>query len=96
MSIAPGLALSFPRPRIVAILPAFNEEDVIESVIRHYLDDGVEVYLIDNCSTDGTAEIASQFLGNGVIRVERFPDDSGGSERARKEYMWGEILRRNE
>jgi Glycosyl transferase family 2/SEC-C motif len=96
MSIAPGLALSFRRPRIVAILPAFNEEDVIESVIRHYLDDGVEVYLIDNCSTDGTAEIASQFLGSGVIRVERFPDDVGGSERARKEYMWGEILRRNE
>jgi hypothetical protein len=96
MSIAPGLALSFPLPRIVAILPAYNEADVIESVIRHYLDDGVEVYLIDNCSTDGTAEIASRWLGNGVIRVERFPDDIGGSERARREYMWGEILRRNE
>jgi hypothetical protein len=96
MSIAPALELSFPRPRIVAIMPAYNEADVIESVIRHYVDDGVEVYLIDNCSTDGTAEIASQWLGNGVIRVERFPDDVGGSERAKKEYMWGEILRRNE
>jgi glycosyltransferase involved in cell wall biosynthesis len=96
MSIAPALELSFPRPRIVAILPAYNEADVIDSVIRHYVEDGVEVYLIDNCSTDGTAEIASRWLGNGLIRVERFPDDVGGSARAKKEYMWGEILRRNE
>jgi hypothetical protein len=96
MSIAPALELSFPRPRIVAILPAYNEADVIDSVIRHYVEDGVEVYLIDNCSTDGTAEIASRWLGNGLIRVERFPDVVGGSARAKKEYMWGEILRRNE
>ncbi|MDX6545334.1 MAG: hypothetical protein QOG02_1108, partial [Gaiellales bacterium] len=27
MSIAPALELSFPRPRIVAILPAYNEAD---------------------------------------------------------------------
>jgi SEC-C motif-containing protein/glycosyl transferase family 2 len=96
VTFAPGIMYGFRRPRIVAILPAYNEEDVIGSVIQHYLDDGVEVYLIDNCSTDGTAEIARQWLGNGVIRIERFPDDVGGSERARKEYMWGEILRRNE
>jgi len=96
VSLAPGITYAFRRPRIVAILPAFNEEDVIGSVIQHYLDDGVEVYLIDNCSTDGTAEIARQWLGNGVIRIERFPDDVGGTERAKKEYMWGEILRRNE
>jgi len=96
VSFAPGIMYRFRFPRIVAILPAFNEEDVIASVIQHYLDDGVEVYLIDNCSTDGTAEIARQWLGNGVINVERFPDDVGGSDRAKKEYMWGEILRRNE
>jgi hypothetical protein len=96
MRLAPGITYAFRRPRIVAILPPFNEEDVIGSVIQHYVDDGVEVYLIDNCSTDGTVEIARQWLGNGVIRIERFPDDVGGSDRARKEYMWGEILRRNE
>jgi hypothetical protein len=96
VTLAPGITYGFRRPRIVAILPAYNEEDVIGSVIEHYLDDGVEVYLIDNCSTDRTVEIARRWLGSGVIAVERFPDDAGGSERARKEYMWGEILRRNE
>lgn len=96
MSVLPGLLASARRPRIVAILPAYNEEDVIASVIRDYLEDGVEVYLIDNCSTDGTVEVASEFLGQGLLRIERFPDDAGGSERAKKEYMWGEILRRNE
>jgi hypothetical protein len=44
MKLAPGITYAFPRPRIVAILPAYNEEDVIESVIRHYVEDGVEVY----------------------------------------------------
>jgi len=96
VTFAPGIMYAFRRPRIVAILPAYNEEDVIASVIRHYLEDGVEVYVIDNCSTDATAEIARQWIGSGVIGVERFPDDVGGSERAKKEYMWGEILRRNE
>lgn len=96
MSVAPGLLEAARRPRIVAILPAYNEADVIGSVIRDYVEDGVEVYLIDNCSTDGTAELAAQWLGNGLIHIERFPDDVGGSTRARKEYMWGEILRRNE
>lgn len=96
MTLAPAIMYGFKRPRIVAILPAYNEADVIGSVIRHYVEDGVEVYLIDNCSTDGTAEIAAQWLGNGLIKIERFPDDVGGNERAKKEYMWGEILRRNE
>jgi hypothetical protein len=35
------------------------------------VEDAVEVYGIDNCSTGGTAEIARQWLGNGVIKVER-------------------------
>jgi SEC-C motif/Glycosyl transferase family 2 len=96
MNVAPGLLAASRRPRIVAILPAFNEEDVIGSVIRDYVEDGVEVYLIDNCSTDGTAEVAREWLGQGLIHIERFPDDVGGPARARKEYMWGEILRRNE
>jgi hypothetical protein len=96
VNAAAGLRAGFPQPRIVAILPAFNEADVIGSVIRHYLEDGVEVYLIDNCSTDATVEVASQYLGQGLIHIERFPDDVGGSARAKKQYMWGEILRRNE
>jgi hypothetical protein len=96
VNAAAGLREGFPRPRIVAILPAFNEADVIDSVIRHYAEDGVDVYLIDNCSTDGTAEVASELLGKGLLHIERFPDDVGGTARAKKEYMWAEILRRNE
>jgi SEC-C motif-containing protein/glycosyl transferase family 2 len=96
MKLAPGLVHAFPRPRIVAILPAFNEQDVIGAVIRDYIEDGVEVYLIDNWSTDGTVDAARPFLGNGLIAIERFPADEAGRERARKQYLWAEILRRNE
>ena len=38
--------------RIVAIISAFNEGDIISQVIRHLVENGVNVYLIDNRSTD--------------------------------------------
>jgi hypothetical protein len=34
---------------------------------------GLEVYLIDNESTDGTREIASEFRGRGLIDIEKLP-----------------------
>jgi hypothetical protein len=34
---------------------------------------GLDVYVVDNWSTDATYELAKQFLGRGVIGMERFP-----------------------
>jgi hypothetical protein len=34
---------------------------------------GLEVYLIDNESTDGTREIANEFRGRGLIEIENLP-----------------------
>jgi glycosyltransferase involved in cell wall biosynthesis len=96
---------SFPRlrggelvrtPRVLAIMTAFNEGDVIHHAIGALVAEGVEVYLIDNCSTDDTVEQASAWLGRGLRHVERYPDDAGGSERTRSEYVWRELLTRVE
>jgi hypothetical protein len=84
------------RPRVAAIMTAFNEGDVIDHAIRALVEDGVDVYVIDNCSTDDTVEQAESWLGRGVLKVERFPDDAGGPDRARGEYMWRELLTRVE
>jgi hypothetical protein len=59
--------------RVVAIMHAYNEEDVIEPVIGHLAHNGVGVYLIDNWSTDSTPDRARTFEGRGLVGYERFP-----------------------
>lgn len=60
---------------IVAFMPAFNEEDIILASIQHLIKQGVEVYVLDNWSTDGTFELAQSCLGKGVLAVEHLPRD---------------------
>jgi glycosyltransferase involved in cell wall biosynthesis len=61
--------------RVVAFVPAYNEEDIIVPSLRYLIEQGVDVYLIDNWSTDSTHELASQFLGEGLLAIERFPPE---------------------
>jgi hypothetical protein len=80
--------------RALAVMPAFNEADVIFHTIGALVSEGVDVYLIDHDSTDGTADAARPWLGRGLIHIESFPDDAGFSERNRHEMVWRDILRR--
>ena len=63
--------------RVVALMTAYNEEDIIAPSLRHLFAQGCEVYLVDNWSSDRTFEVAEQFLGRGLIGIERFP--AGGA-----------------
>ncbi|MDI6827405.1 MAG: glycoside hydrolase family 99-like domain-containing protein [Armatimonadota bacterium] len=63
--------------RIIAILAAFNEGDVIYHVIRDLVEQDIEVYLLNHHSTDNTVEQASKWLGKGLIGIELFPEQSG-------------------
>jgi len=74
--------------RIVAILASYNERRFIGGCLDHLHAQGVETYLIDNCSEDETVAIAERRLGNGLIGVERFPRDGV--------YDWRALLRRKE
>ena len=60
---------------VVAGLCVYNEADVLESTIRHLVEQGVGLYVLDNWSTDSTAEILQRWVGRGVIGTERFPPD---------------------
>jgi hypothetical protein len=83
------------RPfRALAIMPAFNEADVIFHAIGALVAEGVDVYLIDHESADGTVEAAKPWLGRGLVAIERFPEESGYPERNRTEMVWRDILRR--
>lgn len=62
--------------RVIALMSAYNEGDIIETTLQHLIRNGVDIYLIDNWSTDDTAEIARRYLGQGVIEVEFYPRDA--------------------
>jgi glycosyltransferase involved in cell wall biosynthesis len=74
--------------RVVAILAAYNEERFIGGCLEHLFEQGVEAYLIDNCSTDRTVEIAERYLKRGLVGIETFP-------RA-EVHKWQQILERKE
>jgi glycosyltransferase involved in cell wall biosynthesis len=59
--------------RVIAILATYNERRFIEPCLRHLGEQGIDAYLIDNCSTDGTVALAERWLGKGLIGIETFP-----------------------
>lgn len=77
--------------KVVGIIVAYNEEDVIDQTIRHLGTNGVRVYLVDNWSTDSTLERARESEGEGLIGSERFPPD-----RPPDTYEWRRLLSRVE
>jgi len=59
--------------RAVAIIAVHNEERFVDAGLTHLFAQGVEAYLINNDSTDGTIDLARRHLGHGLIGIERLP-----------------------
>lgn len=72
--------------RPLAIIPVYNEADILPAVLRHLEQQGCDVYVLDNWSTDLSPEILSLVEKN----VERWP-----AERPTM-YEWTAILTRIE
>jgi glycosyltransferase involved in cell wall biosynthesis len=80
--------------RIVAMLQVYNEQRFIAACIEHLRTQGVDVYLIDNESTDDTLVIAERYLGRGVVGIETLPRAGCYSQRrqcARQEELAAEL-----
>jgi hypothetical protein len=82
--------------RVVAIIAAYNEGDVIGQVVGDLIEQGVYVYLLDHCSTDDTVAHAETHLGRGLLRIERFPPGDSELAGATEAFSWEAILRRKE
>ncbi|MFO7693163.1 MAG: glycosyltransferase family 2 protein [Vicinamibacterales bacterium] len=80
------------RPRLVAIVSAYNEEDIIGPALAHLVAQGASVYLLDDGSADRTVANAREAAGTGLIGVETLPpvarEDGTGA------YCWSRILDR--
>ncbi|HXH84697.1 MAG TPA: glycosyltransferase family 2 protein [Candidatus Tectomicrobia bacterium] len=79
------------RPfRVVAIMSAFNEEDIIGQVVGHLIDEGILVYLLDHGSTDDTVAEVEPYLGKGLLAIDRLPSATP------LDVSWESVLRRKE
>ncbi|HEX6688957.1 MAG TPA: glycosyltransferase [Solirubrobacterales bacterium] len=76
--------------RVIALIAAYNERRFIDPCLRQLAEHGIEAYLIDNCSTDNTVELAEAWLGRGLIDIESFPRGDGDR------YVWRSLLERKE
>lgn len=56
--LAPEYLPQSNSPRVVAVVPARNEAEYIAASVRSLLEQGVDVFLVDDHSTDSTAAIA--------------------------------------
>ncbi len=74
--------------RAIAILATYNEERFIEACLENLVSQGIEVYLVDNESSDHTVALAERYLKHGLIDIEILP--RAGS------YSWKSILGRKE
>lgn len=73
---SPVIGPDYNNFRVVALLAAYNEEDVIYHAVKKLIDGGIYVYVIDNWSTDKTPEILRRFKGSPFfLGVERFPPE---------------------
>ena len=80
--------------RALALLATHNERRFVGPCIEHLRRQGVDTYLIDNASTDGTLEIAERHLGDGLIGIEHLARDRVFSLRTqllRKEELAREL-----
>ena len=77
--------------RVVAFMAAYNEDDIIVQSIKKWTDQGVEVHVLENWSTDATYDLAKRLEGQLPVTIERFP-----AEGPSKHFDWGAMLARIE
>jgi glycosyl transferase family 2 len=90
-TVSPYKVRAPPDFRVVAFMAAYNEEDIIVESIKKWTDQGIEVHILENWSTDRTYDLAKQLETCLPVTVERFPG-TGPS----RHFDWGAMLERIE
>ncbi len=83
-------AVGIKKKKVQAIVTTHNVEDIIEHVATHILNQGVDIYFIDNWSSDNTFKIISSLKKKygPRIAIEKFPESKT------TKYEWTRLLDR--
>ena len=96
----PKPAAQHAVPWLSILIPVYNVEDYLQECVKSVLSqkkDGIEIVLVEDCSTDGSLEICEAFVAAHpkIIRLARTAKNSGLStarntllENARGTYIW--------
>jgi hypothetical protein len=64
------------RFKVIALMATYNEEDIVRQSIIKLVNQGINVYVIDNWSTDSTYQILKELESKKIIEgSERFPPE---------------------
>lgn len=84
-------------PLVTVILPTYNQAPSLEAALRSALDQthrNIEVILVDNGSSDGSAALIDRYMSDGRLRVHRYAENGPPTQRwqravdeARGEYV---------
>ena len=89
--------LQFQKPKtpsdfkVVVIMTAYNEEDIIIPSINYLLNQKIYVYVIENWSTDNTYKLLKQINNEKFIGIERYPKSGPANH-----FNWQNLLLRVE
>ena len=83
-----------PAKKVLAIVHAYNEADIIEQTIRYLMEQGVNVLLLDNYSTDNTYNIGKRLQKEfgARLQVDHFPSKKPSGDN----YEWAKQLAETE
>ncbi len=85
-----------PDPLLSVVMPVFNERDTIEEIIRRVLavKMRIELVVVDDVSTDGTAEILERLRNELGFVLLRQPHNSGKGSALRRGFaaVTGDML----
>lgn len=70
----------------------YNEEDIVREAVVKLISTGVDVYIIDNGSTDDSIKKIQDLVGKGVIDIETYLSYENG----REVYNWANLLKKKE
>ncbi|MCW2366816.1 SAM-dependent methyltransferase [Sphingobium sp. B7D2B] len=95
ITVHDGFALAVPAElgvRPLAVIAAYNEADILDQVVRDWIEQGCDVHVIDNWSDDGSWNLLEGIRAEFADRVtiERFPEEPAAN------YEWRNLLRRKE
>ena len=74
--------LSYKLPLVSVIIPVFNREKALATALRSVADQSFpdwEVIVVDDCSSDNSAEVALRIGQQGKVRVIRHENNLGSS-----------------